>query len=264
MSLDVQGLSAGYAGRRVLDAISLPSIADGCLCALLGPNGSGKSTLLKTLAGLLPYQGQIHLDGLELTAMPRAERLSRLAYLPQSLPRVAHLRVIEAVLAALRVGGRRHPDDLALAEAVLQKLGCEVLALRQLDTLSGGQRQLVGLAQALVREPRVLLLDEPLSALDLRHQLRTMELLAALAQERKMAVLIVLHDLQVALRHCNAAVLLQAGRVVAAGTPAQAISPDNLAHVYGVLARVEVCSQGLSQVIVDKALRDSNDPVQNI
>ncbi|MFN3302172.1 MAG: ABC transporter ATP-binding protein, partial [Roseateles sp.] len=153
MSLDVQDLSAGYPGRRVLHGVGLPLLTGGSLTALLGPNGSGKSTLLKTLAGLLPSEGGIRLDGVDLRGLPLVQRMERIAYLPQSLPRGVHLRVVEAVLAALRAGGRSRPDDLARAEAVLQRLGCEALALQYLDALSGGQRQLVGLAQALVREP---------------------------------------------------------------------------------------------------------------
>lgn len=251
MSLEINSLSAGYPGKPVLQDISLPKLTGGSLTALLGPNGSGKSTLLKTLAGLLRYEGLIRLDGMELQGLPLARRMVRIAYLPQSLPRGVHLRVVEAVLASLRAGGISRADDLTRAEAVLQRLGCESLALQYLDALSGGQRQLVGLAQALVREPRVLLLDEPLSALDLRHQLRTMKLLAELACERDMAILIVLHDLNVALRHCTGAVVLHAGRVAAAGTPPAAITPATLAQVYGVQARVEACSLGHLQVLVD-------------
>ncbi|MFG6441227.1 ABC transporter ATP-binding protein [Roseateles sp. LKC17W] len=252
MSLEVVDLSAGYPGKRVLHSLTLPRLAGGSLTALLGPNGSGKSTLLKALAGLLPAEGGIRLDGTELRGLPLAQRIARIAYLPQSLPRGVHLRVLEAVLASLRAGGSRRPDDLARAEAVLARLGCEALALQHLDALSGGQRQLVGLAQALVREPRVLLLDEPLSALDLRHQLRTMLLLADLAVERDMAAVIVLHDLNVALRHCTGAVLLHDGCVAAAGRPVQALTPATLARVYGVQARVEACTLGHFQVLVDR------------
>lgn len=251
MSLEVNGLSSGYPGKPVLHGIDLPRLAGGSVTALLGPNGSGKSTLLKTLAGLLPCEGSIRLDNQEQRGLPLSQRMARMAYLPQSLPRGVHLRVIEAVLAALRADGGARANDLTRAEAVLRRLGCESLALQYLDALSGGQRQLVGLAQALVREPRVLLLDELLSALDLRHQLRTMQLLADLASERDMAVLVVLHDLNVALRHCSAAVLMHAGRLAASGPPTEAITPDTLAEVYGVRSRIEPCSLGHFQVMVD-------------
>ncbi len=123
--------------------------------------------------------------------------------------------------------------------------------MRHLDELSGGQSQLAGLAQALIREPRVLLLDEPLSALDLNHQFHVMQLVREQTRRHGMTTLVVLHDLGAALRHADRVIVLKQGQLLADGPPAQAITPALLAHVYGVQARVEPCSQGLPQVIVD-------------
>lgn len=250
-SLCIENLRVGYGRREVLHGATLPLLQPAHIVALLGPNGSGKSTLLKAVAGLLPSTGTLRLGATDLRSLKLAERIVRVAYLPQSLPTGARLTVLETLLASLRAAGGGHADDVARAQAVLARLDCEVLAMQTLNTLSGGQRQLVGLAQALVRDPQALLLDEPLAALDLRHQLRTMRLLREVAAERGIAMLIVLHDLNVALRHCDGAVLLRDGRVLAAGLPATAITPAAVAAVYGVQARVEACSRGLLQVLVD-------------
>jgi iron complex transport system ATP-binding protein len=249
--LEVGSLCAHYGRRQVLHEVSLPPLAAGEVVALLGPNGSGKSSLLKAVAGLLPATGVLRLDGQDLTHWSRAQRVARVAYLPQALPAPVHVNVTEAMLAALRALDGARSGDLARCAKVLARLGIDGLADAWLDQLSGGQRQLVGLAQALVREPGVLLLDEPLSALDLRHQWRTMQLLARLAREDGLAILVVLHDLNTALHHCSGAVLLHEGRVAAAGSPAEVVTPAALARVYGVQARVEPCSQGRLQVLVD-------------
>ncbi|NIF93587.1 ABC transporter ATP-binding protein, partial [Burkholderia sp. Cy-637] len=141
--------------------------------------------------------------------------------------------------------------DLALAHAVLARLGIGALAARSLDELSGGQRQLVGIAQALVRDPQVLLLDEPLSALDLNHQFHVMQVLREVTRERGIATVVVLHDINAAMRACDRAMLLHRGRIERFGEPAEVVTSESLAEVFGVRARIEPCSQGHRQVMID-------------
>ncbi len=254
--LEVVDLHAGYPRRKVIDGVTLPPLARGGVHALVGPNAAGKSTLMRALAGLQPASGSVRLDGEELLGLPLAAQAARVTYMPQTLPSGVGLNVLESVAGAVRASGTgqdpRTPEQRALA--VLERAGILALALEGLDRLSGGQRQLVSLAQSLVREPRVLLLDEPISALDLQHQMRVMRLVRELARERGMIVLVVLHDLQIAARWADGIVMLSSGAVAATGTPAEAITPMTLARVYGVDARVERCSKGSLQIIVDDDL----------
>ena len=142
-------------------------------------------------------------------------------------------------------------DDLAHAYAVLLRLGIKELAARTLDELSGGQRQLVGIAQALVRDPQVLLFDEPLSALDLNHPFQVIQVLRDVTRERGIATVVVLHDINAAMRACDRAMLLHEGRIVHFGSPAEVVTPASLAKVFGVAARIEQCSRGHHQVVID-------------
>lgn len=252
-SLDIHGLTAGYGSGDVLHGLSVPALAAGQVTALLGPNGSGKSTLLKALAGLVRVRaGSASLDGQDLTRLGFGERARHVVYLPQSLPAAVHLRVFESVLVAAKAGEALSTAvDMAAIDRLLDRLGIGHLALHYLDALSGGQKQLVGLAQALIRHPRVLLLDEPLSALDLNYQFHVMQLLKQETREHGLISIIVLHDLNVALQHADRAVMIQGGRLHAEGPPADVITPASLATVYGVQARVEACSRGVRQVLVD-------------
>lgn len=252
MSLLIEGVSVAYGARQILHGVSLPALPAASLVALVGPNGAGKSTLLRALAGLERMRGGLSLDGQDVTRLGFAERSRRLAYMPQQLPPGIALGVLESIVAALRVSGS--DDLLGSAYEALRQLGIEGLAERSLDSLSGGQRQLVALAQLLARNPQVLLLDEPTSALDLHYQLRVMDAVRGRVQAHRLLAVAVLHDINLAASHADWLVVLLEGRVVACGAPADVLQPGLLAEVYGVEARVEQCSQGRLQVLVDRAL----------
>ena len=145
------------------------------------------------------------------------------------------------------LGPQRQEEVMAL----LRQLGIAHLAMSYLDQLSGGQKQLVGLAQSLIRQPRLLLLDEPLSALDLNYQFHVMDLVRRETRRRNIVTLVVVHDINIALRHADHVLMLKAGQLLGDGTPAAVITPETLAAVYGVRGRIEPCSQGVRQVIID-------------
>lgn len=157
-------------------------------------------------------------------------------------------------LQVLPIGTLSADEVMTRSIAILERLGITHLAMESLDSLSGGQRQLTSLAQTLVREPKVLLLDEPISALDLHYQLRVMKLVRDIARERGMIAVVVLHDLSIAARWSDHIVVLANGKVIAQGTPAQAITPQLLSDIYQVSARVESCSRGSFNVLVDDVI----------
>ncbi|MCS0496763.1 ABC transporter ATP-binding protein [Ancylobacter sp. MQZ15Z-1] len=266
-ALRIEGLSAGYGRRRVISDLSLPAIEGGGVTALIGPNAAGKTTLLRSLAGLVPARGSIRLDEVELTRLSVAGHSARVAYMPQALPQRVALTVLEATLSAL-MSSPDGASDVAEAQSralrALERLGISDLAMRGLDELSGGQRQLASLAQSIVREPTVLLLDEPTSALDIHHQLRVMQFVRELAEERGIIVVIVLHDIAQAARYATRVVVMKQGAVAADGPPDAAITPAMLADVYKVAARVERCSHGFLQIMVDRALDEAGVQARSV
>lgn len=246
----VEGVGVRYRARTVLEGMSLPLLVPGEVTVLAGPNAAGKSTLLRAIAGLVPARGEIRLDGEDLAAMPGRRRAERVGFMPQSLPAGAALVVLESVIAALRASGAAVAGPEARAMAVLDRLGIGALALEPLDQLSGGQRQMVALAQAIVRDPRLLLLDEPTSALDLARQVSLLAEMRRIAAEGRV-VLAVLHDLALAARWADRIAVLHQGRLHGFGRPEAVLTPAMLAEVYGVEARVERCSRGQLMVMVD-------------
>lgn len=250
--LSLRGFGAGYLKRQIIRDLNISHLPRGKVTILLGPNGSGKSTLLRAMAGLNKAEGELLLDGEELLSQPFAKRAEQVVYLPQSLPAGVHLHVLESIIVAQRASGGLHSAaKQAEVMSLLRQLGIEHLALHYLDQLSGGQKQLVGLAQSLIRQPSLLLLDEPLSALDLNYQFHVMDLVKRETRSRNIVTVVVVHDINIALRHGDHVLILKQGELVANGVPGEVITPESLAQVYGVRGRVEPCSQGMKQVIID-------------
>ena len=250
--LSLSHFSAGYPRRKVIENLTVPHLPRGKITALLGPNGSGKSTLMRAMAGLGPCRGELRLEGENLLTQPFSRRAEQVVSLPQRLPAGVHLHVLESIIVAQRAAGGRHSaQQQEEVMALLRQLGIAHLAMSYLDQLSGGQKQLVGLAQSLIRQPRLLLLDEPLSALDLNYQFHVMDLVRRETRRRNIVTLVVVHDINIALRHADHVLMLKAGQLFGDGTPATVITPETLAAVYGVRGRIEPCSQGVRQVIID-------------
>lgn len=255
--LILKGVTAGYRNRKVIEGFDLPNVPSGTLLGLIGPNAAGKSTLLRAISGLGKLQaGTITLGSTSLPSLSAAKRAALVGYLPQSLPPQSPLVAYEAVLSACRaVRGDLTPAqaEAAIAHA-FERLGIAPLALRRMNELSGGQRQMVGLAQVMVRDPRLLLLDEPTSALDLRWQLSVVEAVRNAVRSSGSIGIIAIHDINLAIRACDMVAVLSRGRLLAAGNPAEVVTSNVLAESFGVSARVEACSQGVPVVLVDRAL----------
>lgn len=250
--LMIDSLNVSYGRRKVIDNLTVEHIVQGKVTALLGPNGSGKSTLLKAMAGLTVSTGKVIFNRQDLLTAHFSERAKQVVYLPQSLPASVHLRAFESMLVARKASSTEN-TQVVIEEAMglLQKLGIENLGMCYLDQLSGGQKQLIGLAQALIRKPKILLLDEPLSALDLNHQFHVMEVIKQETYERNITTIIVLHDINIALQHTDYILMLKNGHLITSGVPDKVITPDVLAKVYGVRGRVEFCSQNKPHVMID-------------
>tara|TARA_R110000868_G_scaffold104557_2_gene287928 strand:+ start:13216 stop:14016 length:801 start_codon:yes stop_codon:yes gene_type:complete len=253
VDLSVTNLCLAYGRKTVLEDVSLPAFAPGSMIGLLGPNGVGKSTLLRSLAGLESYRGDIRLDGEALRDLSHARRAGRIGYLPQTLPQGTSLAAYEAVISAYRAVRPDLPkaEIEAAVEDVFDLLGIRDIAFQALNKMSGGQRQMVGLAQVIVRRPAILLLDEPTSALDLRWQLNVLMVVRRIVEAQGGLCLMALHDINLALRHCDRIALFSDGRLLACGPAGQAMTSETLRQAYGVVGRVEQCSTGTPFVVTD-------------
>jgi iron complex transport system ATP-binding protein len=233
--LSAQNISMEYQkGQWVLKDLNFV-LAAGEILTILGPNGSGKTTLLRCLNAILrPVCGRVVVEGADVFRMNTREIARRIGYVPQRND-AGHITVFDAVLLGRvsHMGWQAGRDDLGRVDGVLCQLGLESLALRTIDELSGGELQKVCIGRALVQDPKVLLLDEPTSSLDLKNQINILDLIRRVAAEHRMIVVAAMHDLNLALRLMDRFIFIKEGRIVAAGGAGQ-MDAAMVNEVYGV------------------------------
>jgi iron complex transport system ATP-binding protein len=235
-ALEVQDVTVQFGARFAAADVSFTA-ASGAVTAILGPNGAGKTTLLRAIAGLIPYEGIIKVDGVDTRRLDLRARARHIGYVPQQSRLDAPLSAFDVVAQgryAYQDGlSRRSAADRAAIEEALRRADAWAFATRSFVELSHGQRKRVLIARALATGARLVLFDEPTASLDIGHVLAFFRLVRELAAAGT-SVVIVLHDLDEARRHCDAAVLLQSGRVAARGAVADVIAADPVREVYGV------------------------------
>jgi iron complex transport system ATP-binding protein len=240
--LEALALTVGYGDGSVLRDVSVGA-ARGQLAGIVGPNGSGKSTLVRALSRVLePKRGRVLLDGVDVYRMSARSLAQRLAVVAQDTAVGFDFSVREVVLMGraphLSRFGIEGPQDYTIAQEAMEQTNTAVFAERAITSLSGGERQRCMIARALAQQPEVLLLDEPTAHLDLNHQIEILDLVRKLTAERGLATMVVLHDLNLASQYCDHLVLLAEGEVLAAGSPQEVVTQENIRAAYGTEVQV--------------------------
>lgn len=236
--LEIHNLQVAYGNHVALRDVSL-AVAAGEMLAVIGPNGAGKSTLVRAVSGVLPMMaGEVRVGERPFHSLNAADKARLLAVVPQAREMPGAFTVYETVLLGrtpyLNWLGKSQRQDHERVKWALERTKLTTLARRRVGELSGGEQQRVLLARALVQDAPVLLLDEPTTHLDLQHQSRLLNLVRELVQERKLAVLLVLHDLNLAGLYCDRLALLVNGRLQAIGAPSEVLTSQLLSHTFQV------------------------------
>jgi len=252
--VEIRNLSAGYGGQRVLNEVTL-DFHPGEVLTILGPNGCGKSTLLRTVAGLLPPSGgQILIDGRDAAQQKQKEIAKKISYLAQnrSIPNISAERmVLHGRFPYLSYPRHYGKEDYRIVREALQAVDAEEIAGCSMENLSGGQRQRVYIAMTLAQCTDTVLLDEPTTFLDVRHQLELMKLAGNLAQAGK-AVVTVLHDIALAMKLSDRIGIMEAGRLLIVGTPDEVWRNGAIDRVFGVALKRMDTPDGVQYYILNK------------
>ncbi len=253
MRLELLNLTVGYGDHVVLRNINL-KVPGGSICVLLGPNGSGKTTLLRNVNAIIsPLEGKVLFEGLEVQTMPRRQIALSMAFVPQSSSLPFNYTGLEMVIMGktphLNLWSAPGLHSGEEAREILASLGVENLVEKYYMQMSAGERQLILLARAVMQDAPLLLLDEPTSHLDLSNQLMIMAMVQKVVCRSGATVLITMHDPNLALNHCDYAVLLCDGAMLAHGSVDDVLTGENLSRMYGVGVRRELTESGRKVII---------------
>ena len=251
--LDLESVTVILGGEKVVNAVSL-SVESGEWLSIIGPNGSGKSSLLRAIAGLVSSTGNIVFDGIDLSELAPKERAQTISIVPQIPVVPPRVKVLDYILLGrtpyLGRGFQPTKEDLTYVLSVVENLDLENVVERYVTEMSGGERQRVIIARALVQQPKILLLDEPTTALDLGHQQEVLELVDKQRQDLGLTVISAFHDLTLASQYGTSMALLVNGVVTNSGIASEVITEDSLKDIYG--AKVSIYRDGETLSVVPK------------
>ncbi|TCO05408.1 ABC transporter ATP-binding protein [Natronoflexus pectinivorans] len=233
MTISFQNIKFAYGNQDVLHGVS-GDLKSGGFYAIVGPNGCGKSTLIKCLDNILhPHTGTIELDGVSINKIRKIDLAKKVAYVAQTSKIIFPLDVFSTVMLGRRphVGWLPGNKDRKLVYRIIDELGLSDLTMRNIDEISGGELQRVQIARALAQEPSVLLLDEPTSSLDLKYQIEVMQLLKQVSENKKITIVTVIHDLNLATRYASNFFLMKKGHIIAHGGK-EVINEENIKTLY--------------------------------
>lgn len=248
----MKDLSFSAGKKQILKDLNL-TLSYGQFVSIIGPNGAGKSTFLKCLAAVTkPTSGVISIDGVHLNRLKNEERAKTIGYVPQHFQQSFPMSVREYIMLGRKpyIKWNVTNIDQQIVEQTLQYLKLENLQHNYVDELSGGERQRTSIARALVQQPTIFMLDEPISALDIKHQIQVLNSIKQLANDNSL-VIVVLHDLELAARYSDYVVLMNQGEIYKEGNPLEVITEQSLREVYEVYAQIRPNDFGLDITVIE-------------
>lgn len=241
MTLQINNISFGYKKDQIiLDDITI-EVKQGEILGILGPNGTGKTTFIKCINNIhTPNSGSVIYNGKNITELKQEEIAKIIAYVPQYINSFFPMNVIDTVMMGrLPYAGRNFSkEDEEIVFSIIQKMNLEKFAFRNIKEMSGGERQRVFIARAMAQQPRIIILDEPTSSLDLHNQLFILHTIADLAKENNISIIMTIHDLNLAAMFCDKILMLKDTKIFAYGDPTEVLIKDNIDEMYSVKTEV--------------------------